>query len=669
MNNAFIIGTGRCGTTWLGQMLNSHAELCVPPEIQLLFEYSGNGNRLFEEFFLADQKGLSGEQLASVIERCCPHKLEMFFDYQEFCRKHDTPKMSLAEFVKSFYAAIASSHGKSWLVEQTPWYGQRLDLVSKLFPDAKFIHMVRDGRDVALSFARTTWWHISPRLNLARWQREIKKIATDANSFLKPDCYLEVKYEDLVASPESELRKVCTFLGIDFDPHMLDPQGFIDYDKLCKFDMAQVSSKAYSAWRERKDGAVFSENVEAWRKTDNLFDDFLPTEISGWLSRYGYEVRETASTEVEKNRSRHEYSFGALEQDNLARASHIHTLEQELTRKAECLDVLEKEWVARGILIEQLGKSMDLLTHESESRAEHIRTLEQVLAKQTRQAGVIEKEWGARGELLDELAATIEALTQESQGRVEYIQTLEQALFQQTEQASAIGKEWEARGDLLAELSRTINVLTEESQGRLECIRLLEQSLAQQAEHSSSVEKEWQARGELLDQLVTTIDALRHESKGRAEHIHTLEQNLFKQAEHVNNVEKEWEGRGQLLDQLTTTLDAFKQESEGRAEHIKVLEQVLLQKTGQLEETETRWENRGNVIDTLTQSVEALTQETKSQAEHIEQLSQENIVSLNRNSQLDQEIADQKVLIDQLEERLNEFRRSWYGILKEYLGK
>src|SRR5690349_3896982 len=136
MNNAFIIGTGRCGTTWLGQMLNSHMELCVPPEIQLLFEYSGNGNRLFEEFFLADQQGLSGEQLASIIERGCPHNLDKFFDYHKFCQRQDTPKTSLDVFVRSLYAAIADKHGKSWLIEQTPWYGQRLDLVSRLFPDA-----------------------------------------------------------------------------------------------------------------------------------------------------------------------------------------------------------------------------------------------------------------------------------------------------------------------------------------------------------------------------------------------------------------------------------------------------------------------------------------------------------------------------------------------------
>ena len=50
LNVAFIIGTGRCGTSMLGQMLNAHSEICVPPELQLIFERDGNGNRLFEAF-------------------------------------------------------------------------------------------------------------------------------------------------------------------------------------------------------------------------------------------------------------------------------------------------------------------------------------------------------------------------------------------------------------------------------------------------------------------------------------------------------------------------------------------------------------------------------------------------------------------------------------------
>src|ERR1700722_5454855 len=99
-------------------MLNSHPEICVPPEIQVLFEYSDNGNRLFEEFSLSNEKGVDGERLASIVERSCPHNLQQFFDYPNFCRREDTPRWSLDEFAPAFYSAIARYHGKAWLVEQ-----------------------------------------------------------------------------------------------------------------------------------------------------------------------------------------------------------------------------------------------------------------------------------------------------------------------------------------------------------------------------------------------------------------------------------------------------------------------------------------------------------------------------------------------------------------------
>ncbi|QAX82154.1 sulfotransferase family protein [Candidatus Pseudomonas adelgestsugas] len=329
IKQAFIIGTGRCGTTWLGQMLNSNPVLCVPPEIQLLFEYSGNGNRLYEEYLLTKEQGLDTNQLISIIERGCPHNLYQFFDYPAFCRQHTTPKRSLREFVTAFYSAIAKSHGKLWLIEQTPWYGQRIDLATSLFPDAQFIHVVRDGRDVALSFSRTTWWHQSTRLNLSRWQREVKKIALDAQYFLKPEAYLEVKYENLVADTAVELKKICQFLGVNFDIAMLDPHGFIDYNQFCKFDLDQVSSQAYSVWYKQKNQTVFADNVEAWRKNDIAFDRSLPSEISSWLSYYGYPIEFTDEAET-ANLHLREYSLNALEQDNIEKSQHIQTLEQSV---------------------------------------------------------------------------------------------------------------------------------------------------------------------------------------------------------------------------------------------------------------------------------------------------------------------------------------------------
>lgn len=622
IKQAFIIGTGRCGTTWLAQMLNSNPALCVPPEIQLLFEYSGNGNRLYEEYLLANEQGLGSDQLISIIERGCPHNLDQFFDYPTFCRQDTTPKGSFREFVSAFYAAVAHSHGKRWLIEQTPWYGQRLDLTTALFPDAKFIHVVRDGRDVALSFSRTTWWHRSARLNLSRWQREIKKITLDAGFFLKPSNYLEVKYESLVSDTTAELKRICTFLGVDFDPTMLDPQGFIDYDQFCKFDMGQVSSQAYSAWRKQKTKTVFADNVEAWRKNDSAFDKSLPPEIAHWLSHYGYPVG-SADEEGAENLHLREYSLNALEQDNLEKSQHIQRLEQTVADYAQHIgnaSVVEQDWAARGELLEHLGSTIHRLEQDNAERLEKIYALERTLAGHTEHAAFIKDEWQARGSLLDELGEKFHVLEQERASSAELNETLQQTLAAQAEQVEAMQHSRSAQENELSELRQTIDGLKQEIDNRISQVSQAEQALAAHAEQRVVLEQALQARERLLEQAGEANEALKKDSADRGERINVLEQSLAEQ----------------------------RQQSEVAEKHLATRERLIQQ---------------------LTASVDALNSTSKQQAEKIEQLMFDAVVSANTNSQLVQEITDQKLLIEDLEGRLNEFERSWYGILRKRLSK
>lgn len=622
IKQAFIVGTGRCGTTWLAQMLNSNPVLCVPPEIQLLFEYSSNGDRLHEAYLLANEQGLDSEQLISIIERCCPHNLDQFFDYPEFCRRDTTPKHSFGAFVSAFYAAVAQSHGKSWLIEQTPWYGQRLDLVTGLFPEAKFIHVVRDGRDVALSFARTAWWHRSARLNLSRWQREIKKIALDAKLLLKPEAYLEVKYENLVSDTTAELRRICEFLGVDFVPQMLDPQAFIDYDQFCKFDLGLVSSQAYSAWRKQKSKTVFADSVEAWRKNESAFDKSLPSEIGTWLSHYGYPVETPDETEAENAHLR-EYSLTGLEQENLEKSQYIQTLEQSV---AEC--------------------------------AHHLGD-----------ASLVAKDWAARGELLDHLASTIHALEHDNAERLEKIYALERALAGHTEHATYLKDEWQARGDLIAELGEKFRALEQERATGTELNETLQQTLAAQAEQVEAMQQIRANDATELEALGQTIDGLKQEIVYRTNQVLSVEEALAAHAEQRVVLEQALQAREHLLEQANEANEALKRDNADRGERINVLERSLAEQIKQSEVAQNHLSTRERLIQQLTASVDALNSTSKQQAEKIEQLMFDGVASANTNSQLVQEIADQKLLIEDLEGRLNEFERSWYGILRKRLSK
>lgn len=286
----FIIGTGRCGTTLMAQVMNAHSRVCVPHELQIVFEYSNNGARLAEIFSSRKNLRFRAEDYIKLVEKRCPHNFHEYYDYRAFFNKLHYPILSLRRLLTRLYTDIAHSRGKSIFAEQTPWYGQNIKLLNRLFPQAKFIHMVRDGRDVAISFARTPWWHKDVNLNLERWEREINKIDEDGTLILK-DRMLTIRYEDFILSPEEVTKKVCGFLGVAFEKTMLDLDFHIDYGRFRKFDLARVSSSVYQKWQKEKKFAFFSGSVYHWKTNKDADFDRLSEPIMNTLERLGYEAR------------------------------------------------------------------------------------------------------------------------------------------------------------------------------------------------------------------------------------------------------------------------------------------------------------------------------------------------------------------------------------------
>jgi hypothetical protein len=124
MNFGFIIGTGRCGTTLLAKMLNAHSEICVPHELQILFEEGGNGKRLREVFESGDHARYEAEDYIKLIQERCPYRFQEYFDYGGFFRKRVYPESSFDKLATDLFTEVAQSRGKSYFIEQTPWYGQ-----------------------------------------------------------------------------------------------------------------------------------------------------------------------------------------------------------------------------------------------------------------------------------------------------------------------------------------------------------------------------------------------------------------------------------------------------------------------------------------------------------------------------------------------------------------
>lgn len=133
-----------------------------------------------------------------------------------------------SEFVSALYTEYGRQRGKSLVGEKTPGYVQHLPRLHSLFPGARSIHLIRDGRDVALSLlawdkgpVKYDLWQEEPvGVSALYWQWHVSTGRRDGR-MLDPTKYSEVKYEDVVARPEESLHELAGFLDLPFAPQMV----------------------------------------------------------------------------------------------------------------------------------------------------------------------------------------------------------------------------------------------------------------------------------------------------------------------------------------------------------------------------------------------------------------------------------------------------------------
>ena len=207
----FIVGSARSGTTFLRLTLNAHPEVAVPPESRFITELDPGGAEIEVDAFLgrlSAHKRFAAWGLPISAVRAELHGLE---------------RTSYATGIGAAYRAYARRQGKSRWGDKTPRYVEHIPEINRLFPDARFIHLIRDGRDVALSYADVDF---GPK-NVARaarlWANRVEAGVRDGRPL--GDRYLEVHYTDLTEDTEGTLKDICALIELDFDPVMLDPEA------------------------------------------------------------------------------------------------------------------------------------------------------------------------------------------------------------------------------------------------------------------------------------------------------------------------------------------------------------------------------------------------------------------------------------------------------------
>jgi hypothetical protein len=130
-----------------------------------------------------------------------------------------------AALLRGLYSSYAQQQGALRWGDKTPIYASYMDLIRQIFPQAQFVHLIRDGRDVALSMLDkwgATEFHIDLYYAARSWVRRIGQ-ARKSGARLGPSLYYELRYEDLVREPEEQLRPLCEFLDEPYLPEMAQP--------------------------------------------------------------------------------------------------------------------------------------------------------------------------------------------------------------------------------------------------------------------------------------------------------------------------------------------------------------------------------------------------------------------------------------------------------------
>lgn len=240
-----IGGCGSSGTTLLRRMLNRHPVVSCGPESTVFLE------RVTGPAELAARMGFP------------PSEIEAW----------QRDSRSQAEFIERFQAACLARSGKSVWADKTPENIRRVDFVWRHFPRARFVHMIRDGRDVACSLRRQSWMKLADRGSsdvTARCATYWVERVSIRSTFANDPRYTELRYEDLVRNPEGTLRSLLDTLGLDWSERMLLPDE----------DERGIAAA----------GPAFTSSVGRWRKELSNSEIATVKSIAGpLLVELGYE--------------------------------------------------------------------------------------------------------------------------------------------------------------------------------------------------------------------------------------------------------------------------------------------------------------------------------------------------------------------------------------------
>jgi hypothetical protein len=205
--------------------VDAHGQIAITPEMHWI-----TNSFRHQKKWLGLEGRVTPEQVADMVR----HKR---FRQFEFGREDFEGLLRAGEpapyhtFLEGILALYGKNKGKNLVGNKTPAYVKGIPTLHAHWPAAKFIHLIRDGRDVCLSVlswyhadrtaGRYSTWALDPVSTTALWWKYKVGLGRQGGQLLGQDLYYEIHYESLVTHPAEECSKLCTFLGVPYDEAML----------------------------------------------------------------------------------------------------------------------------------------------------------------------------------------------------------------------------------------------------------------------------------------------------------------------------------------------------------------------------------------------------------------------------------------------------------------
>lgn len=264
MKRVFVVGCARSGTTLLQGMLAAHQRVFSLPET---FFFAKVFPRRWIKRHLLWPAIKVRARLPQIVREMGRDDLLPLAHVGLFQRDYHRPFVTVMD-------RMASDAGKDVWVEKTPWHIHCIDEIQRKIPDAYFIHIVRDGRDMVASLydatqRNPTEWASLPSISSFKgfsikecvefWNREVA-ISMFWRSHPQ---HIMVRYENVVRQPQLVMKSLSRFLGVDYDPATTNPSS--SYKQIVRDDESWKARNARPISQgERLYDKIFSEGERAW---------------------------------------------------------------------------------------------------------------------------------------------------------------------------------------------------------------------------------------------------------------------------------------------------------------------------------------------------------------------------------------------------------------------